>query len=64
MTGNQKEVVTTQQAAEMLGVSTTTVTRLVKRGLLIGYKLTPEPNSPLRITKASIKAYIDAHRPQ
>ncbi len=61
---DQNNTVSTSEAAQILGVSPTTVTRLVKRGLLIGWKLTPKRNSPLRITRASIDKYIAAHRPK
>ncbi len=47
-------VVTLDEAARLLGVSKSTASRLYKSGLLVGYKLTPAKNSPLRIYTASI----------
>lgn len=46
---------TTAQAADLLGVSRSTVTRLVQDGKLKAYKLNPSAvNSPLRIYRTSV----------
>jgi excisionase family DNA binding protein len=54
-----EETVTTQEAMKILGVSKTTVTRLVKRGELRAYKLTPAQNSALRIYKESLEELLE-----
>jgi len=54
-----RETITTKEAAEMLGVTTVTVTRYVDKGDLEGYKVNPRrSNSPLRIYKDSVKALL------
>lgn len=50
----ENETVTTAEAAQLLGVSGGTVTRLYREKLLLGHKLTPTRNSPLRIYRSSI----------
>lgn len=62
-TNRDDTVSTTTEAAEELGVSRVTIMRLLTRGLLTGYKLTPKRNSPYRITNASIKRYKEIYRP-
>jgi excisionase family DNA binding protein len=54
-----EETVTTQEAMKILGVSKATVSRLVKRGELAAYKLTPAENSPLRIYKDSLDELLE-----
>ena len=57
------EIVDTTEAAQILGVSRSTVTRLAKDGKLEAYKLTPAPNSPYRITRASIQSLLEQRQP-
>jgi excisionase family DNA binding protein len=54
MDDQDREVVTTTEAMAMLGVSRSTVTRLVQRGELEAYKLTTAKHSDLRIFLDSI----------
>ena len=54
-----REVITSRQAAEMLGVTSVTITRYVNKGDLEGYKVNPRrSNSPFRIYKDSVEALI------
>jgi len=54
----KRPVVTTTQAMEMLDVSRATVSRLIKRGELSGYRLTPAKNSDFRIYIDSIREFM------
>ncbi len=54
----ENETVNTAEAAELLGVSRGTVTRLYHSKHLRGHKLTPVPNSPLRIYRSSIEEML------
>jgi excisionase family DNA binding protein len=51
----ERKVVTTTEAMKLLGLSRATVSRLLKRGDLEGYKLTPAKHSDLRIYVDSIE---------
>ena len=56
---DQQLIVTTAQAAELLGVSKSTVTRFLRDGILKGYKLHPaSTNSPFRIYRTSVDRLI------
>jgi excisionase family DNA binding protein len=44
---------------DLLGVSRSTVIRLIQRGELMAYKLTPGQTSPLRIYKDSVEALLE-----
>jgi excisionase family DNA binding protein len=59
---NDRETVTASEAMEILGVSRTTISRLVKRGDLEAYKLTPARNSPLRIYKDSVEELLEERK--
>jgi excisionase family DNA binding protein len=50
--------ISTAEAAALLGVSRTTVTRLVNSGQLKGYKKTPARNSPMRVYRDSVLEFI------
>jgi excisionase family DNA binding protein len=52
-----RKVVTTTKAMELLGVSRSTISRLVKDGKLSGYRLTTNPRSELRIYLDSIEEF-------
>jgi excisionase family DNA binding protein len=52
---HERAVVSTTEAMRMLGVSRATITRLVKRGDLRGYRLTPAKYSDYRIYVDSIE---------
>jgi excisionase family DNA binding protein len=52
---NRKETVSTKEAAEMLGVGTTTINRMIHRGDLDAYRKTPVKYSPFRVYKSSIE---------
>jgi len=59
-----ESTVTTAQAADLLGVSRSTITRLVQDGQLEAYKLNPSAvNSPLRIYRASIDRLLEQRQP-
>ena len=64
MPESARPTVTTEEAAEILGVSRTTIPRLIKRGDLDAYKLIPATNSPLRIYRDSIDALLKAREAQ
>ncbi len=51
----QSETVSTTKAAEMLGVATTTVVRMIHRGDLRAFKLTPAKHSSFRVYVSSIE---------
>jgi len=54
-----RETVNTDQAAQQLGVSQATVTRMWRLGELDGYKLRPNvSNSPLRIYVESVETIL------
>ena len=55
----ERPTFTTKETAELLGVTTVTVTRLIKRGELQAYKLTPGKTSPLRIYKDSVESLLE-----
>lgn len=57
---NTEATVSSHEAAQQLGVSVTTVTRLIKQGFLTAYKLTNGKTSPLRIYQSSIDRYLAA----
>ena len=48
----------TAEAAAMLGVSRVTVTRMVHRGELRGYKKTSARNSPMRVYRDSVVEFM------
>lgn len=48
----------TAEAADLLGVSRVTVTRMVHRGELKGYKLTSTRNSPMRVYRDSVIQFM------
>ncbi|SCK19995.1 excisionase family DNA-binding protein [Vogesella sp. LIG4] len=52
---SEQEFVTTRQAAEVIGVSYTTIQRMVEQGLLKAWKTT---GGHRRISRASLNAYI------
>ncbi|MFW6116183.1 MAG: helix-turn-helix domain-containing protein [bacterium] len=52
---NQEETISTKEAAEMLGVATSTVNRMINRGDLKAYKKTPVKYSPFRVYKSSVE---------
>src|SRR5574343_1679693 len=54
-TMSEQEVVTTRQAAEVIGVSYTTIQRMVEQGLLKAWKTS---GGHRRISRASLNAYI------
>ena len=56
--------VTADEAATLLEVSRATITRLLQKGDLKGYKLTTAPNSPIRIYMASIDDLIQRRQYQ
>ena len=59
----ERAVVTTKEAAGLLGVSTTTISRMVTAKELEGFKLNPgRRNSPLRIYLDSVQAILDSRR--
>ena len=59
----ERETVTTKEAGELLDVSATTISRMVKAGDLAGYKLNPgRRNSPLRILLSSVHAILEARQ--
>jgi excisionase family DNA binding protein len=49
--------------ARALGVSTSTVRRMIRDGELEAFKTRNRINSPLRITQASFDAYVERNRP-
>jgi excisionase family DNA binding protein len=59
---DERETVTTSEVMGLLGVSRATVTRLVKKGELEAYKLTPAKNSPLRIYKDSVEELLEERK--
>lgn len=56
--------VTADEAATLLEVSRATITRLLQKGELKGYKLTTAPNSPIRIYTDSIDELIQRRQYQ
>lgn len=54
----------TNEVSERLGISKVTVTRLIQRGELEAYKLTPSKNSPLRIYEDTVEALVERQRQQ
>jgi excisionase family DNA binding protein len=52
---NEKETVSTKEAARMLGVAPSTVTRMIHRGDLRAHKKTPAQTSAFRVYKSSIE---------
>ncbi len=54
----ERQVVTANEAMEVLGVSRATVSNLIRQGDLEAYKLTPALNSPYRIYLDSIQALL------
>ena len=62
MNTNDRQTVSLADAAKRLGVSKSTASRLYRRGLITGYKLTPATNSPLHIYTDSIARYLKALR--
>ena len=59
----ERAVVTAKEAAELLGVSHTTISRMVRAGDLAGYKLNPgRRNSPLRIVLSSVQVILETRR--
>jgi len=51
----ERETLTTKEAGELLGVSATTITRMVGAKELEGFKLNPHRrNSPFRIFRDSV----------
>ena len=59
-----RPTLSTRETAELLGVNPVTVQRLVKRGELEAYKLTPGQTSPLRIYKDSIESLLERREQQ
>ena len=59
MDEHSPQTITTARAAEILGVSRSTVTRLVQHGQLQAHKLTTAPNSPYRITRSSLERLLE-----
>ena len=55
---DERQVVTANEAMDLLGVSRATVSNLVKQGDLEAYKLTPAVNSPYRIYLDSIQSLL------
>ena len=53
-----RQVATTSETMDLLGVSRATVSNLVKQGDLEAYKLTPAVNSPYRIYLDSIQSLL------
>ena len=64
MPDSERPTTSTTEAAQLLGVSKTTITRLVKRGDLEAYKLTTGATSPLRIYQDSVEALIQRRQQQ
>ena len=64
MTHSQRPTANADEAAEILGVSKSTITRLIQRGDLVAYKLTPRKNSPLRIYRDSIDTLLKTRQVQ
>ena len=59
----EREVVTAKEAGELLDVSATTISRMVRAGDLAGYKLNPgRRNSPLRIVLSSVQVILETRR--
>jgi excisionase family DNA binding protein len=54
----KQDVITTDEAMEILGLSRSTVTRLIKDGELKARRLTPRRNSPYRIYRSSIEDFL------
>jgi excisionase family DNA binding protein len=55
---NSNGIITTVEAAGMLGVSRATVSRMIRRGEIEGYKLTGAQNSPYRVYRQSILEFL------
>lgn len=54
-----RDFLTVRQTAAYLQTSTATVQRLIKNGTLSGSKIGTAPNSPLRISSASIEKMLE-----
>ena len=54
-----RDFLTVRQTAAYLQITTATVQRLIKGGTLSGSKLGTSPNSPLRISSASIEKMLE-----
>ena len=57
--GGQREAVSSREAMKMLGVSRSTVARLVRTGQLEAYKKTPGVTSDYRIYLDSIEKLLE-----
>ncbi|MBU0705478.1 MAG: helix-turn-helix domain-containing protein [Chloroflexi bacterium] len=64
MPQDDRPTLTTTQVMDLLGVSRSTVVRLVQRGELKAYKLTLGQTSPLRIYKDSVDELLDSRQQQ
>ena len=64
MPQDDRPTLTTIQVMDLLGVSRSTVVRLVQRGELKAYKLTLGQTSPLRIYKDSVEELLDSRQQQ
>ena len=54
---SESDWISTADAARQLGVSTATITRLIRKGQLQAEKKTLGPNSPYRIAARSIEQF-------
>lgn len=60
----QRPTINATEAARQLGVSKSTITRLVQRGDLQAYKLTLGTTSPLRIYQDSVNLLLEKRQQQ
>jgi len=56
---NSNGTITTTEAANVLGVSRATVSRMIQRGEIKGYKLTMALNSPYRVYQQSVQEFLN-----
>lgn len=54
-----RDFLTVRQSAAYLQISVATIHRLIRDGILSGSKLGPAPNSPIRISSASIEKMLE-----
>jgi excisionase family DNA binding protein len=59
MPWNEKSTISTQRAAEILGVSSPTVRRMIESGDLMAYQVRPLPGSPWRVNYSSLIKFVE-----
>ena len=64
MTQDDRPTLSSSEAAQIIGVSIPTITRMIQRGELEAYKLTLAKSSPLRIYKDSVEDVLERRKQQ